>query len=121
MMKILITEKEGRLKDLIVHALSKQGYSVSLFDNPKGSIIEIDRKDIIKDAVVNLGDFLFKEKQGGLYKAMLEIIEKPMIEHVLERTEGNQLKAARILGINRNTMRNKIKKLGINIQRCKTS
>ena len=39
--------------------------------------------------------------------------EKPLIEHVLERTEGNQLKAAKILGMNRNTMRAKIKKLGI--------
>ena len=49
-----------------------------------------------------------------LYKSILEIIEKPLFEHVLERTEGNQLKAARILGINRNTMRAKVKKLGIN-------
>ncbi|MDD5348254.1 MAG: helix-turn-helix domain-containing protein [Candidatus Omnitrophica bacterium] len=36
-----------------------------------------------------------------------------MIEYVLQQTEGNQLKAARILGLNRNTIRAKIKKLGI--------
>ena len=54
-----------------------------------------------------------------LYKSILEAIEKPLIEHVLERTEGNQLKAARALGINRNTMRAKIKKLGIDIGKWK--
>jgi two-component system nitrogen regulation response regulator GlnG len=50
---------------------------------------------------------------------VLEAIEKPLIEQTLERTEGNQLKAARILGINRNTMRAKIKKLGIDAEKFK--
>ena len=64
--------------------------------------------------VVELEDALYNAKQGVLYKSILEILEKPLIEHILERTAGNQLKAARILGINRNTIRTKIKKLGIN-------
>jgi len=59
------------------------------------------------------------EKGGILYKSVLETIERPLIEYILERTAGNQLKAARILGINRNTMHTKIKKLGINIERWK--
>jgi len=60
-----------------------------------------------------------EEKQGVLYRSVLKIIEKPLIEYVLENTAGNQLKAARILGINRNTMRTKIRNLGINIGRWK--
>ncbi len=56
---------------------------------------------------------MYNEKRGVLYKSIIESIEKPLIEHTLDRTEGNQLKAARILGINRNTMRAKIKRLGI--------
>ena len=64
--------------------------------------------------VVELEDALYNAKHGVLYKSILEILEKPLIEHILERTAGNQLKAARILGINRNTIRTKIKKLGIN-------
>lgn len=55
-----------------------------------------------------------------MYKSVLEIIERPLIEHVLERTEGDQLKAARILGLNRNTIRARIKKLGIDARRWKT-
>ena len=42
-----------------------------------------------------------------------------MIEYALERADVNQLKAARILGINRNTIRSKIKKLAINLERWK--
>ncbi|MBU1726800.1 MAG: hypothetical protein KJ880_04140 [Candidatus Omnitrophica bacterium] len=51
--------------------------------------------------------------KGTLYRLVLEAIEKPLIEQVLEQVDGNQLKAAKILGINRNTMRAKIRKLGI--------
>lgn len=64
---------------------------------------------------------LFNEKEGILYKSVLEAIEKPLIEQTLERTEGNQLKAARLLGLNRNTLRTKIKKLEINVEKWKTA
>ncbi|MCX5712273.1 MAG: hypothetical protein NTY47_04265 [Candidatus Omnitrophica bacterium] len=73
----------------------------------------------IKDKVIEIEDSLFNEKKGVLYKSVVEAIEKPLIEYTLERTEGNQLKAARILGINRNTMRAKIKKLGISVDKWK--
>ena len=73
----------------------------------------------IADSVIELEKALYDEKRGVLYRTVLDAIEKPLIEYVLERTEGNQLKASRILGINRNTMRAKIKKLGIDIKRWK--
>jgi two-component system nitrogen regulation response regulator GlnG len=75
--------------------------------------------DILEKKIVELDDSLYKEKQGTLYKYVLEAIEKPLIERALERTYGNQLKAAKILGINRNTMRTKIKKLGIDPNKWK--
>ena len=69
--------------------------------------------DYMKSKVIELENLLYNEKKGVIYRAIIEIIEKPLIERALERTEGNQLKAARNLGINRNTMRAKIKKFGI--------
>jgi len=63
--------------------------------------------------------FLY-EKGGKLYKFLLNIVEKPLIENVLRKTEGNQLKAAKILGINRNTLHAKIEKLKINIRNFKS-
>ncbi|MCX5665665.1 MAG: hypothetical protein NT036_01255 [Candidatus Omnitrophica bacterium] len=59
------------------------------------------------------------EKEIELYRSVMQSIEKPLIEKTLERTAGNQLKAARILGINRNTIRSKIRKLGIDAKRWK--
>ena len=75
--------------------------------------------DGLDKKIIELDDSLYKEKQGTVYKYVLEAIEKPLIEHALERTYGNQLKAAKILGINRNTMRTKIKKLGIDPDKWK--
>lgn len=58
-------------------------------------------------------------KKGFLYRTVVEAAEKPLLENILEKTGGNQLKAARILGINRNTIRAKIKKLAIDIEKLK--
>ncbi len=49
----------------------------------------------------------------GLYHRILPLVEKPLIEMTLKATYGNQLKAAQVLGINRNTLRKKIAELGI--------
>lgn len=75
----------------------------------------------IKSQVLELEKELFSEKEGVLYRSILQIVEKPLIENILERTDGNQLKAARILGLNRNTLRTKIKRLGINIEKWKNT
>lgn len=49
----------------------------------------------------------------GVYDQVLQAIERPLIELALQGTRGNQIKAAAILGINRNTLRKKIQMLGI--------
>ncbi len=79
----------------------------------------MENLDSLKAKVLKLSESFYAEKQGVLYKFILETIEKPLLEDVLERTEGNQLKAARILGINRNTIRTKLKKLSIDANKYK--
>ncbi len=49
----------------------------------------------------------------GLYDRVIAEIEAPLINLTLEATRGNQIKAAAILGINRNTLRKKIQTLGL--------
>ena len=54
---------------------------------------------------------------GELHATLISAVERPLIEIVLERSGGNQVKAAEMLGINRNTLRKKISELGIEIRR----
>jgi two-component system nitrogen regulation response regulator GlnG len=55
--------------------------------------------------------------RGDLHAALISAVERPLIEVVLERAGGNQVKAAEMLGINRNTLRKKITELGIEVRR----
>jgi two-component system nitrogen regulation response regulator GlnG len=48
-----------------------------------------------------------------IYRRILERVERPLLEAVLAHTRGNQIRAAVLLGINRNTLRKKIVELGI--------
>lgn len=49
----------------------------------------------------------------NLYDVILPQVERPLIVQALKATNGNQIKAAEILGINRNTIRKKIKLFNI--------
>jgi two-component system nitrogen regulation response regulator GlnG len=49
----------------------------------------------------------------GLYDRLLGEVERPLLEHALAATRGNQIKAAAVLGINRNTLRKRVQSLGV--------
>ena len=55
----------------------------------------------------------------GLYDRVLEEVEAPLIRLTLSATRGNQVRAAEILGLNRNTLRKKITDLGVESMRPK--
>jgi two-component system nitrogen regulation response regulator GlnG len=52
-----------------------------------------------------------------LYDMVLQQMERPLIKIVLLKTRNNQVRAAEILGINRNTLRKKIQTLGVDIKK----
>ncbi len=54
---------------------------------------------------------------AGLYDRVLEDLERPLIQLTLAATRGNQVRAAEILGLNRNTLRKKIQDLGVEMAR----
>ena len=57
------------------------------------------------------------KEMNNLYEMVLHQVERPLINIVLQKTRGNQIKTADILGINRNTLRKKIKILDIEVKR----
>ncbi len=57
----------------------------------------------------NLGD----QQPNHLYDLVLREVELPLLEIVMQRTQGNQTQAAELLGINRGTLRKKLREHGI--------
>jgi two-component system nitrogen regulation response regulator GlnG len=56
---------------------------------------------------------------AGLYDRVLEEVERPLIQLTLAATRGNQVRAAEVLGLNRNTLRKKIHDLGVEMTRSR--
>lgn len=70
-----------------------------------------------------LNDY-FEQHKGilptpGLYKRVLSEVERPLLFLTLKAVSGNQQKAAKILGMNRNTLRKKLKELMQNRENAK--
>ena len=77
----------------------------------------MSRPNELADCVKRSLERYFKDMDGekptSIYDMVLRNIEKPMIETVLYRAEGNQSLAAEMLGINRATLRTKMQQLRI--------
>jgi len=67
-----------------------------------------------KDALVNYFDSLNGQRPGDLYNLVLGQVEEPLFKTVMRYTKGNQSQASEILGINRGTLRKKLKTYSIN-------
>jgi two-component system nitrogen regulation response regulator GlnG len=69
----------------------------------------------------HLKDYFAAHNEGlpaaGLYDRILREIERPLISLSLGATRGNQIRAAQLLGLNRNTLRKKIRELDIQVMR----
>ena len=67
----------------------------------------------------SIRDYLDEQRDdaAGVYDAVAAKVERPLIELALERFRGNQVRAARFLGFNRNTLRKKINDLRIVVRR----
>lgn len=55
-----------------------------------------------------------RKKPAKMYDKIVGLAEKSAVKIALEKTKGNQLQAAQLLGINRNTLHSKVKKFKIN-------
>jgi two-component system nitrogen regulation response regulator GlnG len=71
-----------------------------------------------------LSEFVKGMKNGAarnLHPMLIKAVERPLIALVLKETNGNQIQAAHVLGMNRNTLRKKITELRIPVKRQRTA
>ena len=92
----------------------------TLQNKPASATLEVDQlslEEIIRHKLVDY----FRRMEGvdvdNLYALVIERVERPLIELTLRKTKGNQIRAAQILGINRNTLRKKITDLRIELKK----
>ena len=74
---------------------------------------ELSFEDMVKAKIGGFLDRMDGYEVHDLYEKVIERVERPLFELVLARTGGNQLKAAAILGLNRNTLRKKLDAQGV--------
>ena len=95
---------------------SRIGYPKQALKTRKREVSTTGLSDMSSDCL----DRYFDDLAGmtpppNLHDKVMSQVEKPLIEHVLRYVRGNQVRAASVLGINRNTLRKKISALGIDI------
>ena len=70
-------------------------------------------RDCVADSVSAYFNALNGHPAGNLYNMVLSEVEEPLLQAVLRYTNGNQSKASEVLGINRGTLRKKLKTYGL--------
>jgi Fis family transcriptional regulator, factor for inversion stimulation protein len=85
--------------------------------NKKISVAEdvetITLKQVVKDTLRNYFSNIGGEQPVDFYSILLEEIERPLLEVLINHTHYNQVKMANILGISRGTLRKKLKQYGM--------
>ena len=74
-------------------------------------------KKNLPDNIDTLLDQYFNDLEGdeptAIYEMVINTVEKPLLLYIMNKTEGNQSKAAKMLGLNRNTLRKKLKQYNL--------
>jgi two-component system nitrogen regulation response regulator GlnG len=109
-------EWKGNVREL--ENIIKRAVVISSSDSIISEHLPFNADLRLKAAAKSNTDFILAKVQdtigkGNLYNEIIREVEKELLGVILKKTEWNQLKAAEILGINRNTLSRKIKELGI--------
>ena len=116
------------LENLIKRLAALYSHEVISFEDIDGELSEAapepaddDEKGLSKTVEQRLATYFSAHAGGlpaaGLYQRVLREVERPLITLTLQATKGNQIRAAEVLGLNRNTLRKKIRELNIPVIR----
>lgn len=85
--------------------------------NKKMAMVEdietVTLKQVVKDTLRNYFSNIGNEQPVDFYSILLEEIERPLLEVLINHTHYNQVRMAQILGISRGTLRKKLKQYGL--------
>ncbi len=114
---LLITGPRSILKQApaMIHMLSQHREPP-----PKSNGYDLSLEDFLDQ---KMGDFVKGMHTGAaknLHPMLISAVERPLISSALRETQGNQIQAAELLGLNRNTLRKKITDLHIPLKRSRT-
>jgi two-component system nitrogen regulation response regulator GlnG len=109
-------------QEVITREIIEQELQSDVPDSPLDKMAVRTGSLTISQAVEeNMRDYFSSFGDGlpppGLYDRVLRELEYPLILAALTATRGNQIKAADLLGLNRNTLRKKIRELGVSVYR----
>ncbi|GAA0482013.1 nitrogen regulation protein NR(I) [Parasphingorhabdus litoris] len=104
--RLVVTAREEELSETAVRQIIQSEHSDEHDDHTLAGFSDRVRA-VIGDLMAD------KDQANSLYVRALEKFERPMLEEVLRKANGNQIKAANMLGINRNTLRKKLTEYGI--------
>ncbi len=74
---------------------------------------ELGLEQIVEGKLGRFFEQMGEVEAGSVHRTVIAQVERPLIRKCLEWSGGNRLKAARVLGINRNTLGKKIKEYGL--------
>jgi len=84
--------------------------TVGKIETANGTIKPQLLRDAVKRAVTNFFAQLDGQEAQEVYEMVLSEVEAPLLDIIMQHTRGNQTRAANMLGINRGTLRKKLKK-----------
>lgn len=99
--RAVVTAREEELSDVAIRQILQ---SQQQDDQDKEFAANFDHqvRSIVSDIILD------PKQTSSVYVRALEKFERPLLEEILDQAQGNQIKAAKMLGINRNTLRKKL-------------
>ena len=110
---VVLNPDEVINEDAIASELAQLERSMPVAEDEEGSFTALVERHL----AAHFAEYGERLPPSGLYDRVIREVERPLVAISLAAARGNQIRAAQLLGLNRNTLRKKIRELGIEVIR----
>jgi two-component system nitrogen regulation response regulator GlnG len=110
---VVLSPDEVLNEDAVAAELAQLERSMPLSDDEEASLATMVERHL----ATHFAEYGERLPPSGLYDRVIREVERPLIAISLAAARGNQIRAAQLLGLNRNTLRKKIRELGVEVIR----